>query len=124
MLHQFVCENIKGDNVKSLPEVEVSNIHCFPLIHQAILLITESYQIDLTLTFPLLSVLSSPNYLLVLLIDLALVFQHCLLCHLRWLTLRLTGLCFLLLALEKVMTVVPPTHPEEPFLWGLNAMIS
>lgn len=67
MLHQFVCENIKGDNVKSLPEVEVSNIHCFPLIHQASLLITESCQIDLTLTFPSLSTLSSPNYIIVLL---------------------------------------------------------
>ena len=35
VLHQLTYEDLTGSSVKSLTEVKVDNIHCFPLIHQA-----------------------------------------------------------------------------------------
>lgn len=36
ILHQLVHEHLMGDSIKRLSEVKAGNIHCSPLIYQAI----------------------------------------------------------------------------------------
>jgi len=40
-LHLFVYEDVMGDSVENLAEMEINNIHCSPLIHWACLFIEE-----------------------------------------------------------------------------------
>ncbi|KAK4829074.1 hypothetical protein QYF61_002018 [Mycteria americana] len=44
ILHQLLYEDLMGDTVESLTEVQVDNIHCSPLIYQASHFIIEGYQ--------------------------------------------------------------------------------
>ncbi|KAK4828728.1 hypothetical protein QYF61_000719 [Mycteria americana] len=58
IFHQLLYEDLMGDSVKGLAEVQVDRIYCSPLIYQASHFIIEGYQIGMTFAF----LQSAPDY--------------------------------------------------------------